>query len=1019
MITDHDFGRAYLTDAWATRFLRDVFQHFVVVFVGFSHDDPIMNYLGMGLPSSTRRFILTDKAEDPRWNRLGITPIAYPSDNSHAAVAHALAEWAKRASMGRLEHRARIHDIVLGGPPKNPVEADYLSQMLEDPDGAKAFAERASGADWLDWLEQKDVFAANFRPDFIPDFEGRIAEASLILAHWYCERFVANPGEQPAALNLVERAGQQFSRQLFNAASWATRQLSEQDPDAARRWTVLLTTSIPGHSAPRPLSSFLSTHGSGNAHANRIALRQGLRPSLKLRPDYWVGLLDDDSRPDRIPRVELGWPIDEHTADKYWKALTTNDALDLRLCLILEDSLLNAYELLTAWTSDEKNFDSLSFRRSAIEPHAQDRLREVVDVVINGLRECGEVLVQTDFGLIERWWQLGYPLFRRLAVHLIGHSSEVDPTRTTRWIIDRDLVFDHLTKHEVYVALQNAVPFTSADVKRALLERINLGPNLEDDVFEPRHSDYMKYNILSWITTADPKWAEARAAFDALREANADFEPRDHPDLGHWLESGVWGGTPPATHDDFVQMIRTDGVDQALDWLLTQDYSERTFEAPTWDDALGLVRTLADTEPCLGLEVFHSSILASDDRGLSVQFALTHGWAKADLGECALAVVDGVATLVSDGDAADAIAFFLDEQVRGHADDLDTEIAGRLRGLATSVWNTHSLSFNHPADVDPISLAVNSWPGRLANYWIGEIGRSWRSDPDGWTGLTEEQRPSVLSLLQGPAAAVHATRPALAGQTYFLFAADPGFTVDFIFPLFSTAGPAIQAWGPYLYHPRWNNRFLERGFLELLIDAIAIIDELGGLGLEHQYWDLLVSVLAYSDLDPEKRTDILDRLIIDHDGLHIVRLIEHLSYLVDRVEPEEAAQLWEAWIGAYMQRRFDGEPRRSSEAELEAWADIVPTLGDQIPAGAAMVLSRDIGFGSKFDWPEARAASIKSYAQVLGGYLCHRLRNSPALDHMVAYNVREACQEVLGHLEGDAEMALKQCAAERGISLGS
>lgn len=61
VLTDADFGRAYLTEGWARRFLVEVFRQYTVLFVGYSHSDVVMNYLaraspaGDGLFSSIRR----------------------------------------------------------------------------------------------------------------------------------------------------------------------------------------------------------------------------------------------------------------------------------------------------------------------------------------------------------------------------------------------------------------------------------------------------------------------------------------------------------------------------------------------------------------------------------------------------------------------------------------------------------------------------------------------------------------------------------------------------------------------------------------------------------------------------------------------------------------------------------------------------------------------------------------------------------------------------------------------------
>jgi hypothetical protein len=49
VVTDKDFGRAYLTDAWAARFLERMFAKFTVLFIGYSHGDVVMRYLGRAL----------------------------------------------------------------------------------------------------------------------------------------------------------------------------------------------------------------------------------------------------------------------------------------------------------------------------------------------------------------------------------------------------------------------------------------------------------------------------------------------------------------------------------------------------------------------------------------------------------------------------------------------------------------------------------------------------------------------------------------------------------------------------------------------------------------------------------------------------------------------------------------------------------------------------------------------------------------------------------------------------------
>lgn len=77
VLTDADFGRGYLTEGWVRRFLVDVFRTYTVLFVGYSHDDVVMNYLARALPAdgTANRYALTE--DDGNWKLLGITPIFF------------------------------------------------------------------------------------------------------------------------------------------------------------------------------------------------------------------------------------------------------------------------------------------------------------------------------------------------------------------------------------------------------------------------------------------------------------------------------------------------------------------------------------------------------------------------------------------------------------------------------------------------------------------------------------------------------------------------------------------------------------------------------------------------------------------------------------------------------------------------------------------------------------------------------------------------------------------------------
>jgi hypothetical protein len=45
IFTSGDFGSAYLTERWASKFVTELFSHYTVLFVGYSINDPVLRYM--------------------------------------------------------------------------------------------------------------------------------------------------------------------------------------------------------------------------------------------------------------------------------------------------------------------------------------------------------------------------------------------------------------------------------------------------------------------------------------------------------------------------------------------------------------------------------------------------------------------------------------------------------------------------------------------------------------------------------------------------------------------------------------------------------------------------------------------------------------------------------------------------------------------------------------------------------------------------------------------------------------
>lgn len=191
VVTDRDFSKAYFHAAWAARFLERMFSQYVVLFVGYSHTDVVMRYLGLGLGARAERYVITDDPKNSIWKRLRIMVLDY-EPRQHQILTNCLTEWADYAEMGLLDHRQRIRSIVSGEVVTReqkvalvtpPSQLSYIQDSIRRPERVRFFCEYATDSGWLDWIREEAPFAALFDRAAVAD------EVSFRLAAWFVETF--------------------------------------------------------------------------------------------------------------------------------------------------------------------------------------------------------------------------------------------------------------------------------------------------------------------------------------------------------------------------------------------------------------------------------------------------------------------------------------------------------------------------------------------------------------------------------------------------------------------------------------------------------------------------------------------------------------------------------------------------------------------------------------------------------------------------------------------------------------
>ena len=182
VLSSADFGRAYLADGWATRFVRDLLQNYVIVLLGYSASDPPVRYLLEGLHSRTDRspaviYTFDSGSEDEvqtRWRDRGVRPLSYNnSDGAHSALWDSLRAWASRADDP--DAWRRIILVLAQTRPRDlqAQERGQVASLVRSDRGAKLFVEAAPPPP-AEWLRVFDRYLRYGNPRATPGAEGEI-----------------------------------------------------------------------------------------------------------------------------------------------------------------------------------------------------------------------------------------------------------------------------------------------------------------------------------------------------------------------------------------------------------------------------------------------------------------------------------------------------------------------------------------------------------------------------------------------------------------------------------------------------------------------------------------------------------------------------------------------------------------------------------------------------------------------------------------------------------------------------
>jgi hypothetical protein len=534
VVSSGDFGRAYLIERWAARFVAELFRAYTVCFVGYSIEDPVLRYMMDALAadrllgeSPIQAYAFGDYSTRSKertreeWAAKNVVPILYRRDKTHSYLHRTLQEWAGLYEDGITGKESVIVKYASTQPQKSTQQDDYVGRLLwaiSAPSGipARKFAD-LDPTPSLEWLEafsemrygyshlrtfevapqepedKKLAFSLISRPTpyALAPFM-RIADSGAFarwdhvmsaLGYWLTKHL-----PDPRLLLWIIRTGGEPHPNFVSQISQALRN-SKVDQPLALLWRLLLAGRL---RIREPRVNIYSWTGrlkeEGFSLTVRLQLLEILTPHVALAEAFRYGpslskLKNSKSQLKELVNWEIVLGADYiHHATKDLRSNETWKAALVQILSELTNLLNDALDLMQALGEASELTDASYLTWPSIEDHPQNTDYREWTALIGLLRDAWLLRLKAAPAKakaeVERWQTIEYPLFRRFVLFAASHSELFSPTQSLDLLLAQDAwwLWSTETRREALQLLTKLAESLGDEQVLHLERKILLGP---------------------------------------------------------------------------------------------------------------------------------------------------------------------------------------------------------------------------------------------------------------------------------------------------------------------------------------------------------------------------------------------------------------------------------------------------------------------------------------------------------------------------------------------------------------
>lgn len=570
VLTDSDFGHAYMIDGYVSRFLVELFESYTILFIGYSYNDIIMRYLtrAMVKDGECRRYILTDNNSEG-WKQLGIEPIIFKQkdfDSLYEGVKY----------LGKITNRKPSEwKLLLENVSKNPpTDYDLKSEVeycLEDSNKSKLFTEIVHGEGWLWWLDKRHVF------DNIFSCSTNISENDKLWINWITKEFVVESKE--IIQKLILEHNEYSDEFACNVLKYAINNQNQMTDEQLSSLFGIFKDRIDDEWILSKFIEIFVTRGKfffawdlfKKFYKCRIVITPPWSISNGNAVDYQNNFIG------KGVRVKTAW----QKISVAFLPLYPKTILEFGRNKILE--IHDRYCMFGL--ADERNEPMWMNVLPIEEINRKSYSNDIIIMLIDYMQKAVSELQKNKSSYLQEYiydcLTSRSVLLKKVALKILRTTSSFSIGKKAELLLKNFDLYSETYKEQIFWLVHSIFDELTEQKRNEIVDIIDNGRNSEDEKIDT----YEKYNWCIWLMRCNKKNDRLEKIVKNIKKKYPNFQPRKNPQLKiEYLDPCKWGKESPYTEDELLRM----NIDSLIKVL--SEYQGDYFDGPNRDGLLLIFR---------------------------------------------------------------------------------------------------------------------------------------------------------------------------------------------------------------------------------------------------------------------------------------------------------------------------------------------------------------------------------------------------------------------------------------------